>query len=237
VASPVRSDCLTVYDHSVPSGAPPPPRIAVVGDELLRQNETCLGPRPRPDFCARSLEDRLEEHGYSSWLNYHGGQALYAWLHVVREMATTRPDVMVISVANYELDRILATPLEQRAAAREFTRQSVHEAVRVVRGLNREAGIVLVTASERGTPAYREEAKLLNRMMWKIFEDRTFGINLFIAGWEIVTVVNCGEEWLEETSPPCSLFDADQLHLSGTGDEVRNDLITFAVATALKPDN
>ena len=144
---------------------------------------------------------------------------------------------MVIAVANYELQRVLAAPVAERAAARDFARQSVHAAIGAVRGANPEAGIVLVTVSERGTAAYRDEAKLLNRMIWKIFEERTFGANLFVAGWEVLTVATCGEAWVDEGAPPCSIFDADQLHLRGTGDDLRNDLILFATATALKPDN
>ena len=237
VASPARGECITVYNHSLSADAPRPPRIAVVGDELLRQNEMCQGPRPQPDFCAPTLAHRLQEHGYASWISYHTVHEPYAWLHVVREKATTRPDVMVIAVANYELQRILAVPLEERPAARTFAEQSVYEAIRAVRALNTAAGIVLVTASERGTPAYHDEAKLLNRMLWKIFEDRTFGGDLFVAGWEFLTVATCGEAWVNEAAPPCNVFDVDQLHLQGAGDELRNDLIIFAIATALKPDN
>jgi hypothetical protein len=237
VASPARNECLTVYDHSLPPGAPRPPRIAVVGDELVRQNESCRGPLPLPDFCAPSLEDRLQKHGYSSWISHHVAQEPYAWLHVVREQATTRPDVLVIAVANYELQRILVAPVAERAAARDFARQSLHAAIGAVRAANPEAGIVLVTVSERGAPTYRDEAKLLNRMIWRVFEERTFGGNLFVAGWEVLAVATCGEEWQSEGAPPCSIFDADQLHLRGAGDDLRNDLILFAVATALKPDN
>ncbi|HEY6558314.1 MAG TPA: hypothetical protein VI072_13615 [Polyangiaceae bacterium] len=237
VASPVSSECKTVYDYEPMPGALPPVRIAVVGDELVRDSETCRGTPEAPDYCALSLEQTMREWGYSTWISYHEGNDSYAWLNVVREKATTRPDVMVIAVAAHEARRLAAVPLDQLAAERDITRQSFDASIRATRAANPGAGIVLVTTTERGTPGFQTEATLLNRMIWKIFEDSKAKGNLFVAGWEALVTSLCGEAWVERGAAPCEYFDNDQLHLRGAGDALRNSVIIWTVAHTLKPDN
>jgi hypothetical protein len=236
VASPVKSDCKTVYEKP-PGGPPRPPRIAVVGDELLAQNQSCRARQPAPvapDYCARTLEEVLRGRNYSSWVSYQEGTGVFKWLEVVREQATTRPDVMVLAVATHDVWRILEAPEVGRPRARQDAERSVYEAIDAVRAENAEARVVLVTASTRGTPEYTAEATLLNQVLWRIRDEADYG-KILVAGWDVVAPIHCGTAWLEPNGPKCELFMDDQIHLRGAGDELRNDFIAFTIHYAFNP--
>ncbi|HMJ14257.1 MAG TPA: hypothetical protein VK524_22735 [Polyangiaceae bacterium] len=232
VASPVRNECKTLYDFR---GDPEnlPRRIAVVGDTLLQQNQVCSDP-PAPDFCAPSLESKLKEWGFRSWVEYHDGQGSYAWLNVVREQATTRPDVMIIAVAMHDAIRQANASGAERERERAFTQSSLQAALRVIHENNPEGIIVLVTASERGAGDYRAEASFVNTVIRNADLDPTIQQNLWIADWDVLTRNLCGDSWVSDPLRTCDLFDPDQLHLQGAGDNQRNTLIVFAAAYGLR---
>lgn len=245
VASPVKSECKTVYAKPPPPAPPRPRRIAVVGDELLASNQTCADLAGSPDeakACAPTLEDVLlgkdkpDRSKYSAWVSYQEAAGSYWWLHVVREQATTRPDVMVLAVANHDVLRILEVPDAQRLIQRQLTERAVYEAIDVVRAANAEAHVVLVTVSTRGTAEYTAEATLLNQMMWRIRDEAQFDGKILVAGWDKVAPIHCGTAWLEPNGPKCErVFLDDQIHLRPAGHELRNEFIAFAIHYAFNP--
>ena len=237
VASPVTRECKTVYADTEPAPAPRSRRVAVVGDELLRENQTCRPPvSPAVAPCAPTLGELLHNQGYASWITYHeASDTRYLWLHAAREQASTRPDVLVLAVATHDAWRLASLPYDQRQTQLLFSILEVKSAIDAVRAENANAKVVIVTASERGPPDYSAAAVALNEELWKIRDQPKYVGHVLVARWQTVVTEQCGSEWLSPTGPKCELFEDDQIHLSAAGDIERNGFIAFAVYYAFNP--
>ena len=81
--------CQRRYD-----GASTAPKVALVGDSLTERQELCgFGPPAPPDYCATPISQHIRNSGRRPYLEYNSGQGFYSWLHVIRDQATTAPNI------------------------------------------------------------------------------------------------------------------------------------------------
>jgi hypothetical protein len=217
--------CKRTYDAG--GGA----KVALVGDSLTERQELCgFGPPAPPDYCPTPISRHIRNSGRRPWLQYNSGQGFYSWLDVIREQATTAPNIYVMAFGTNDARRQAYAAPADRPARRLETAAAVHASIRATRVANPASCIVLVTASQKSTQAgYRTEADQVNALLANVAADPQFGGNIKVAPWASESLAFCGMNWLENPSATCAYFTSDHLHLTGRGQDARNALIMAAI--------
>ncbi len=218
--SPFRN-CKSTYGPG--SGA----KVALTGDSLTERQELCAwGPPDEPDYCPTPISRHIRDSGRRPYLEYNSGQGFYSWLDVMREQATTAPNIHVMAVGTNDARRQANASAANRPARRLETVAAVYAAIRATRAANPASCIVLVTASQKGNEAnYRTEADQVNTLLSNVATDPQFGGNIRVADWALRSRQLCGSSWLSNPSQMCAYFTADHLHLTGRGQDARNAVI------------
>lgn len=227
------SGCKATYDYDR-TGA----KVAITGDSLTLFDEVCGidGPPVKPDFCSTPLGDRLRLRGMRVFSQANAGQGFHSWLPVVRETATTEPNIYVVALGtNDALRRQAKTAAADRPRRRAETEQAIRQSLREIREISPKTCIVLVTASGKGMnhheshPDYVPEAEHVNGLLRDAGAGAEADAKTQIADFDKAAREHCGPDWLTAEGKLCDWFQVDQLHLRGLGNEARNELILSAV--------
>jgi hypothetical protein len=206
-------------------------KVALTGDSLTERQELCVwGPPAAPDYCATPISEHIRNSGRRPYLEYNSGQGFYSWLDVMREQATTAPNIYVMAFGTNDARRQANAAAADRPARRLETVAAVHAAIRATRASNPASCIVLATASQKGNEAnYRSEADQVNTFLTNVAADPQFGGNIRVADWAGRSRGLCGANWLSNPGQMCPYFTADHLHLTGRGQDERNAVILAEV--------
>jgi lysophospholipase L1-like esterase len=201
------------------------PRVAVIGDSLVSQSELCWLFPPDIRACGVGLGNRLRQDGQRPWITHSPGQTFYSWLDVIRERATTRPEHMVLAFGTNDVRWIMDAPAARRELQRWSVVRAVYTAIQAVHAANPATCVVLVTVAEkddRRTELAAETARvnaLLNGM--------ARAPNVVTADFAAAVEAEC-PGWQTHPAQTCRLMNADGVHLTAAGDDVRDALIVAA---------